>query len=102
MKFTLPKRNHSPKSVRYGERLNPERDWILLSTAAGVLLLVSIAWNVWLFYRVTNGDALGNAPPQASLNPASVDPITALFQKRADAETEYKNTHFVDPSTPTR
>lgn len=98
MKLTLPKFGSSKSSLHYGERLNPERDWILLITVAALLLLASLAWNVWLFYRVTNGDAIGTANVSAPINPASIDTVNALFQKRAEMETEYKNGHFVDPS----
>ncbi|HEV7121751.1 MAG TPA: hypothetical protein VGN56_02920 [Candidatus Paceibacterota bacterium] len=100
MKLTLPKFGGSSKSLQYGERLNPARDWAILVSIAALLLLASIAWNIWLFYRVTSGDAIGAATVSPSLSPASTGSVDALFQKRADTETEYKNAHFVDPSSP--
>lgn len=83
---------------RYGDRLNSSRDWFVLVGITAILLLASIGWNVWLFLRVTNGEAIGTATTQASLNPASIDSVNTLFQARANTETEYKNAHFVDPS----
>lgn len=100
MKLTLPKLGNSKSSFRYGEQLNPGRDWLVLATIAGLLLVASIGWNVWLFYRVTNGDAIGNATVSKPINPASIDSVNALFQKRAEIETQYKNSHFADPSVP--
>ncbi|MDB5265368.1 MAG: hypothetical protein JWM39_81 [Parcubacteria group bacterium] len=73
----------------------------MLVAIATVLLIASIGWNVWLFLRVTNGDAIGTATVQQSLNPASIDSVNTLFQSRAATETNYKNSHFVDPSNPT-
>lgn len=86
--------------MHYGDRLNPSRDWMLLVSAATILLLASIGWNAWLFYRVTSGDAIGTANVSPPINPASIDSVNTLFQNRANTETEYKNAHFVDPSTP--
>ncbi|KND50131.1 MAG: hypothetical protein AB203_04065 [Parcubacteria bacterium C7867-008] len=99
MKLTLPKfSKNSAGAFKYGDRLNPSRDWFILVTIFVVLLLASLAWNVWLFDRVTKGDAIGNASAPAPLNPASIDSVQALFEARAIKETDYKNTHFVDPS----
>jgi hypothetical protein len=87
---------------QYGERLNPARDWLVLVSISAVLLLMSLAWNAWLFNRVTNGAAIGTATSTPTLNPAAIDSVNELFQKRATIETEYKNAHFVDPSVPGR
>ncbi len=101
MKLSLPKMGKSTGLFKYGERLNPARDWMVLVSIVAILLAASVAWNVWLFLRVTNGDAIGTASVDTKpLNPASIDSIDALFQKRAAIETEYKNAHFVDPSAP--
>jgi len=83
---------------QYGDRLQPGRDWAFLLSICVLLFVASFAWNAWLFLRVTNGEAIGNAQPPQQINPASVDSVNALFQKRADTETQYKNGHFVDPS----
>jgi hypothetical protein len=98
MKLSLPKMGNAANPFKYGERLNPARDWLALVSVAAILLVASIGWNVWLFLRVTNGDAIGTATDTRSLNPASIDSVDVLFQKRAATETDYKNAHFVDPS----
>ncbi|KND51565.1 MAG: hypothetical protein AB202_03285 [Parcubacteria bacterium C7867-007] len=99
MKLTLPKLSKNSPSLKYGERLNPSRDWLILVMVFVLLLLGSLGWNIWLFDRVTNGDAIGNATAPAPLNPASIDSVNALFEARAVKETDYKNSRFVDPST---
>jgi hypothetical protein len=74
---------------------------MILVSIGAVVLAASVAWNVWLFLRVTNGDAIGTASVDTKpLNPAAIDSVDALFQKRATIETDYKNAHFVDPSAP--
>ncbi|MDB5237094.1 MAG: hypothetical protein JWL88_196 [Parcubacteria group bacterium] len=100
MKFSLPKGSGSKNSFRYGEKLDPARDWLMLILAASVLFAASIGWNLWLFIRVTNGDAIGNATATKALNPTSITSVNALFQQRADIETQYKNAHFADPAAP--
>ena len=87
-----------PSFVKYGDRPNPTRDWLVLISVVAVLLLASLAWNVWLFARVTSGAAIGSESVSAPLNSASSASVTELFKKRAEIETEYKNTRFVDPS----
>jgi len=98
MKLTFPKLPKSSHTLRYGERMDPARDWFILVSGFVLLLLASLAWNAWLFDRVTKGDAIGTATSTPSLNPAAIDSVTELFQQRATIETEYKNAHFVDPS----
>lgn len=100
MKLPFLKLGSVSNPFKYGDRLKPERDWLVLVSISAILLLGSLAWNAWLFLRVTNGDAIGTATAPQSLNPASIDSVNALFQQRANIETEYKNAHFVDPSGP--
>lgn len=98
MSAILSKCSNFFRSFRYGDRLQPVRDWFVLVTIGVILLLMSLAWNTWLFSRVTNGEAIGTATSTPALTTTSIDSVTALFQKRADIETQYKNGHFVDPS----
>lgn len=86
------------RGFRYGDQLQPVRDWFVLMTISVILLVISLGWNTWLFSRVTSGEAIGTATTTPALTTTSIDPVTTVFQKRADIETQYKNGHFVDPS----
>jgi hypothetical protein len=83
----------------YGDRIRPARDWFVLLTITGIILCISIAWNIWLLSRVTSGEAIGTAtstPPAASFN---VDSVQTMFEARAAERGRYVSTyHFVDPS----
>lgn len=100
MNALITKCSHFFRSFRYGDRLQPVRDWFVLVSIGAILLLASLAWNTWLFSRVTNGEAIGTATSTPSFNPASIDSVNTLFQKRATIEAQYKDGHFVDPSLP--
>lgn len=90
------------KSVRYGGRLQPLRDWILILSVAAVLLLGSMAWNAWLFIEVANGEILGaaSAPTPSVFDHTSVEDVQTLFAKRSDEYQKYLTGayRFVDPS----
>jgi hypothetical protein len=99
MKSILSKLSGLMHIFRYGDRLHPARDWFILLGLAALVLIASFTWHALLFVHVTNGEAIGTATSTASLNPTSIDSVTTLFEKRAQAETMYKNGHFVDPSS---
>lgn len=86
--------------VEYGEDIRPVRDWLVLLSIAGVMLVASIGWNVWLYIRVVNGEGFGSSVTNSSgLNTAALDGAQAVFQKRATEEENYRGAyHFVDPS----
>lgn len=81
---------------------NPERDWTLLLSCAGVALLCIVAWNVWAFQTVVGGGTLGAVPqaPTTPTNQTSLEAIPALLADRAAEEAKYINGtyRFVDPS----
>jgi hypothetical protein len=90
------------KFFAYGDRIRPTRDWYVILTIAGVLLLVGIGWNAFLFNELESGKNIGptvTAPQKVIGN--SVTSVQTVFQKRATEENNYQSTyHFVDPSLP--
>ncbi|MFZ1987881.1 MAG: hypothetical protein WAV21_02520 [Minisyncoccia bacterium] len=87
-------------SVHYGDRIQPVRDWVVLLGVGLVLFLGSIAWNLWLFVRVSSGEEIGTPSSAASgVNTDILQQAQEVFQARKVEEENYKNNyHFVDPS----
>ena len=93
----------SLKGIRYGDALRPSRDWLMLLTIALLLLVGSIAWNLWTFSEVTKGDPIGNEAPPASTDTGVIDSAARLFEERRAEEARYHSEYrFVDPSSATR
>ena len=103
MKLHLSKHPGKVHFFTYGERLRPQRDWLVLLSITGVLLAISVAWNLWLFARVTNGEQIGDQQAQTQVHGAKLDAMNALFERRAQEEGRYLNEYrFVDPSRVSR
>ena len=92
----------TPNSVfaffRYGSRLKPARDWLVLLGIFALILGGSLAWNLWLFSQVTQGEKIGTAtstpPVEIRLNQ-----VRTLFSDRAAERDRYIGEYrFVDPS----
>lgn len=85
---------------RYGKRIHPERDWLILLGIASLLLLVSGAWNVWVF--MTGSDiqpSMETATTTPEISPYMLDETTVLFENREREEERYRNEYrFVDPT----
>ena len=91
------------KALSYGDRLHPERDWLMLISIAGILFVASIGWNVLLFFQFQNGkNVTAQTAPQVQKSLGdSISQVQDLFQSHAAEEVNYQQTyHFVDPSLP--
>jgi hypothetical protein len=84
---------------QYGDRVKPVRDWFLMVSIAGILLLGSAGWSYWLFEQTSNAkDAQLKLPP-SSMKTASVETVRTIFDARAALRAHYlSDYHFVDPS----
>jgi hypothetical protein len=103
MKNKLNFLTHLKKMFIYGERLQPTRDWLILLACTGVLLVLGVGWNIFIFYQLENGKTIGTAtsPVVQQGTGDAVTQVQTLFQQRATEETNYQqNYHFVDPSLP--
>ena len=81
---------------------DPGRDWRILLIAFGVILIITIGWNVWAFETVVDGGTLGDthkivAPVETT---SALDTLPALLDTRAAEDSKYINGgyRFADPS----
>lgn len=86
----------------YGDRVQPTRDWLILSGIAIGLLILSVIGNVFIFNQLESGKSLvATSTPPAPNTAGSVAAAQHLFQLRATEENHYQSDyHFVDPSLP--
>ncbi len=99
MNLKSPNMSSIGKSLSYGSRLRPYRDWFVLLSIFFICLLCSLAWNIWLFSKVTNGQAIGNATSTPPVQTTNLDSVKALFNARAAERANYQSQYrFVDPS----
>ncbi len=76
---------------------DPARDWALLLSLALVVIIASVAWNVWFFFEVLNAQPVVEAPATEE-ETDTVAPLRTLFEERAAEEARYRNEYrFVDP-----
>lgn len=92
--------NKALHAVQYGETLRPARDWFALLVASLVLIILSAAWNAWVFLEVRNRDrALTETPQSEGSMESSVRQVEILFVERAAEASRYRGEYeFVDPS----
>ncbi len=100
--FNLASLSGLLRTFRYTGKLRPERDWLALLSVAILLLLASIAWNIWFFINLTTSE---NSAPVAAVahsttsSSASVSNVQEVFKARATEQNNYQQTYtFVDPS----
>lgn len=87
---------------KYGKHVKPGRDWLILLLVTIMLLVLSGAWNAWMFFygtHVAPVESAGEAAPVLSTE--KLEAAEALFERRAEEEGRYRNEyHFVDPRLP--
>jgi hypothetical protein len=84
--------------LKYGQRIRPVRDWLVLLAAFGLLLLCSLGWNLWEFSQATQGNKIGSESVQPPVQ-IKLDQVKSLFNERATEQTRYIQEYkFVDPS----
>ncbi|MCI0597641.1 hypothetical protein L0Y34_01020 [Candidatus Parcubacteria bacterium] len=85
--------------LSYGETIRPSRDWMVLLSIAGMLVLASLAWNAWFFLNVLTSDFSTTGSAQETVNTRAIEEAKALFSERAGEESRYRNEYeFIDPS----
>lgn len=87
---------------RYGERLEPSRDWFVLLTLSIFALALCAVWSISLFGHVARGGTLtrNSTSTPSVFSEASLDAVQEAFAKRqAEAEEYITGAHtFIDPS----
>jgi hypothetical protein len=88
------------RQVTYGDRIRPQRDWLLIIGVGGIIFLVSVTWNYWLFHKVSAGESLQAGTAAAPvIDTATLESVRAIFDRRAAERAHYENDYrFVDPS----
>lgn len=98
MKLLPPSFTKKTTALSRKRAADPMRDWFILLAFTGVLLAASVAWNLWLFSRVTNGKQVGNATTTPAVD-IRLSQVKALFAERAQEREKYMHEYqFVDPS----
>lgn len=82
---------------------DPVRDWFVLITIAGILLIAIVVWNIWAFSTVANGGTIGGtgaSATQSELDSASLNAVRATFQTRTTEAAKYETGvyRYADPS----
>lgn len=86
-------------AVEYGEVLRPARDWFVLLSIAAVLILISAAWNVWVFVQAGRGEPVGAQVEAPGGSANAIERAQALFEARRLEDARYRSEYqFVDPS----
>lgn len=90
------------RRLKSGAADDPVRDWLVLITVGGVLLIGSIVWNIWAFDTVANGGVIGgaNTGPAAPFDRSSLDTVRSVFQNRSTEAAKYQTGvyRYADPS----
>jgi hypothetical protein len=102
MRNILGRLSHALQVVRYGDRIDPARDWFIMLTVTAVTLIAIISWNIWAFDRVARGGVLGQVTDTSIpiFNRTSLDTIQQVFEKRSGEAAKYENGTYTyeDPS----
>ncbi len=95
----LSRATHLLRAGRYGEHVRPLRDWFILVSIVGILLLVSGVWSYVVYYQFTNETDIKTMATPLKVNTASLTTVRTVFEKRAVERAHYlSDYHFVDPS----
>lgn len=99
MKRTLGTTGNFFKALGYGSTPQPGRDWLVLLGLWTILFAVSVAYNIWLFSRVTTGAALDDSQMVVEPKVTDTGAATAVFTQREGEQERYLGEYrFVDPS----
>jgi hypothetical protein len=83
----------------YGERLRPNRDWLILFSLSCVLLAAGVVWHMSLFSKVTKGEGLEGGSVEETGRTPELDAVGRQFEARKAEEEKYLGEYrFVDPS----
>jgi hypothetical protein len=86
------------RSLSYGTRVRPARDWFVLLSLFTLILVGSVIWNLLQFSRVIGGQQIGSSSVATS-SPIRLDTVQALFTQRTQERAKYQGQYrFVDPS----
>lgn len=88
------------RTFRVSTRLAPARDWHSMMLTTLILLVLSVAWNVWFFMNAVSEKPIAS-PTLEDTTPTTdaVDRVHTVFEERERARTLYETDYsFVDPA----
>lgn len=90
------------KRIKFLNRLDPARDWIVLLIISILVLVCIVVWNAWAFDMIANGGTIGSSATstQPVLKSATIGDVHSIFEKRAAEEVNYMSGvyQYADPS----
>lgn len=79
---------------------HPTRDWFIILGTAALLTGLSVGFNVWLYFSVTNSTvSTGTEAAVPAFDTSVVDTVEKAYEARSEEAARYQDTYrFVDPS----
>lgn len=86
-------------TLRYGGRLNPSRDWLMLLALFAVLFVGSVAWNITFLLQTLSKDITSYSQTTTSITDAdAVETAKQLLEERSRSRDTVKSEpSVVDP-----
>ncbi len=101
MKFKIPSSVKFIQKIKYGTRLSPNRDWLIIISIVFVVLIVGVIWNIFVFFSVVSGPTISSTTPtkNAILDSNAMYKVTQIFEVRHAEQLKYKSGEytFSDP-----
>lgn len=100
MKIDLSKLTSLLARFKYGKRLYPQRDWlVLLGISLVALLGIALIHTASYFFGTDIAATLETVPDAEGPSPELFKEVDSLLNERAQEEAKYRSGHvFVDPS----
>ncbi len=88
--------------IKYGDRLRPARDWLVLVGVASIALTIIVVWTTFNFLRIIEGPSVMNIWQNKGsiVNNVAMQEVRQIFDTRAMEQAKYESGEytFADPS----
>ncbi|MDB5195178.1 MAG: hypothetical protein JWO84_362 [Parcubacteria group bacterium] len=87
------------KVLRYGDRVHPMRDWLIIICIVCILFVASALWSYLIFRETSTNGVQASTGTTTPISTASLDTVRHVFETRAIERAHYLlDYRFVDPS----
>jgi hypothetical protein len=92
------------KNISYSpiKKINPGRDWVILSVIFCVLLISAIVFNLYFYLNISNGDMYISVNKEdlmlKSLKIDSLKKVVDNFESKKEIISKLKVEYIIDPS----
>ncbi len=90
------------RKIKYGNRLRPSRDWLILIAGAALALISIVTWTTFNFLRVVDGPSVVDTAQNKSVivDNVAMQEVRQIFDTRAMEQAKYESGEytFADPS----